>query len=163
MGASQINLGGRRKFIICVIAIDKCSRMEIIMNNISKKQKEEILNYFGKLVILDVRDRALKISMDIVQQKTPNRVKAEQYKALEKLTSLQQEAVCDLLSETITDTIYRFLEMFDQYSNNMKIVIEYDGKDFDMARLSEAMGSEIACFDESGWIQRFSEIGRFVL
>ena len=39
------------------------------MNNVSKEQKKEIIDSFGKLVIQNVRDRALKISMDIVQQR----------------------------------------------------------------------------------------------
>lgn len=133
------------------------------MDNMSKELKKAILDFFGKLVILNVRDRALKISMDIVQQKTPNAVKIEQYQGLAGLTSLQQESVCDLLSETVTDTIYRFMEMFEENSSIMKIVVEYEGKYFDLSKVSEVMGSEIACYDDNGWIQRFSEIGRFVL
>lgn len=133
------------------------------MDNISKKQEKEILDSFGKLVILNVRDCALKISMNIVQQNTPNPVKIKQYEVLSGLTSEQREAVCDLLSETVTDTIYRFMEMFEENSNKIKIVVTYEGKDFNLAQISEVMGSEIACLDEDGWIQRFSKIGRFVL
>lgn len=135
----------------------------LYMDNMSKEEKQEILDFFGKIVILNVRDRALKISMDIVQQKTLNPVKVSQYEGIAGLTSLQKEAVCDLLSETVTDTIYRFMEMFEQNSSKMKIVVKYEGKDFDLSQLSEAMGSEIACFDEDGWIQKFSKIGRFIL
>lgn len=133
------------------------------MDNVSKELKKEIMDFFGKLVILSVRDRALKISMDIVQQKTPNLVKIKQYEELAGLTSLQQEAMCDLLSETVTDTIYRFMEMFEQNSNIMKILVEYEGRELDLSKLSDAMGSEIACFGKEGWIQKFSKIGRFVL
>ena len=135
----------------------------LYMDNMSKEEKQEILDFFGKIVILNVRDRALKISMDIVQQKTLNPVKVSQYEGIAGLTSLQKEAVCDLLSETVTDTIYRFMEMFEQNSSKMKIVVKYEGKDFDLSQLSEAMGSEIACFDEDGGIQKFSKIGRFIL
>jgi hypothetical protein len=133
------------------------------MNDKIKNKKKEILDFFGKLVILDVRDRSLKISMDIVKKKTSNPIKIKQYKELEGLTPLQQEAVCDLLSETVTDTIYRFMEMFDHHSSNMKITVKYEENDYDLLQLSEVMGSEIACFDEDGWIQKFSKIGRFVL
>ncbi len=101
--------------------------------------------------------------MDIVKKKTSNPIKIKQYKELEGLTPLQQEAVCDLLSETVTDTIYRFMEMFDHHSSNMKITVKYEENDYDLLQLSEVMGSEIACFDEDGWIQKFSKIGRFVL
>ena len=96
------------------------------MNNVSKEQKKEIIDSFGKLVIQNVRDRALKISMDIVQQKTSNPVKIKQYEALTDLTSVQREAVCDLLSETVTDTIYRFMEMFEENPSKMKLVVKYE-------------------------------------
>jgi len=67
-----------------------------------------MLNQFGKMVIQNVRDRALKISMNIVKQKTSNPIKIKQYEAISNLTNDQQEAICDLLSETVTDVIYRF-------------------------------------------------------
>jgi hypothetical protein len=44
----------------------------------------------------------------------------------------QQESICDLLSESITDTIYRFLEMFEENSDKMKLIITRDGKGWDM-------------------------------
>ena len=133
------------------------------MNNVSKEQKKEIIDSFGKLVIQNVRDRALKISMDIVQQKTSNPVKIKQYEALTDLTSVQREAVCDLLSETVTDTIYRFMEMFEENPSKMKLVVKYEEKDMDLSKHSESMASEIDSIDEEGWIQKFSKIGRFVL
>ena len=133
------------------------------MDNLTKEQKQAILNSFGKSVIKEVRDGALKVSMDIVQQNTVNPIKQKQYSVLSTLTNEQQEAICDLLSETITDTIYRFLEMFEENANEMKIHLEFDGKKYDMTQISEKMGSEIACFGDDGWIQKFSKIGRFVL
>ena len=42
-------------------------------------------------------------------------------------------------------------------------LVKYEENDYDLLQLSEVMGSEIACFDEDGWIQKFSKIGRFVL
>ena len=114
-------------------------------------------------MILNVHDRVLKISIDIAQWKTPNPIKRKKYAELEGLTSLQREAVCDLLTETVADTIYSFLEMFEDYSSEMKILVKYEGKEFDLSQISEVMGSEIARLDEEGWIQKFSEIGRFVV
>ena len=63
------------------------------MNEKIKNKKKEIIDYLEKQVILDVRDRSLKISMDIVKKKTSNPIKIKQYKELEGLTPLQQEAV----------------------------------------------------------------------
>ncbi|MCI9338146.1 MAG: hypothetical protein HFH93_11525 [Lachnospiraceae bacterium] len=128
-----------------------------------KRAEKKILDFFGRLVILNVHDRVLKISIDIAQWKTPNPIKIKKYAELEGLTSLQRNAVCDLLLETVADTIYCFLKMFEDYSSEMKILVKFDGKEFDLSQISEVMGSEIARLDEEGWIQKFSEMGRLVL
>ena len=133
------------------------------MNNLSIREKQEVLDYLGKLVIKEVRDRSLRMAMDIAKYRTANTGKREQYKALSNLSLDQQEAVCDLLSETITDTIYLFLEMFEENANNIKFLVKKDEQEYDLVEISEKLGSEIACYEDSGWIQKFSKIGRFVL
>mgnify|MGYP000564003827 FL=1 len=133
------------------------------MNNLNKDEKQSLLDIFGKNLISEVRDRALKISMNIVMQTTVNNLDLERYKVFTNLNNEEKEAMCDLLSETITDTIYRFLEMFEDYSDIMELdLIQGDNK-YDIKLISEKMGSEIACYEDDGWIQRFSKIGRFVL
>lgn len=133
------------------------------MNNLSAEQRQEIMDEFGKIIISNVRDDALKISMDIVKRTTKNQIKAHQYDKLNNLSEKEQEAVCDLLSETVTDVIYRFLEAFEENNDKIKLLYNYQGTDYDLTQVSEKMGSEIACFEDEGWIQKFSQIGRFVL
>ena len=132
------------------------------MKSLTKKEKQTMLDDFGKVLVKEVRDRALRISMKIVTQETVNSVKLKQYNSLQNLSIQQQNNICDLLSETITDTIYLFLEMFEEYEDQMKLIVMKDGKEYDMINITEKMGGEIV-FHENGWIQRFSEIGRFVL
>ena len=133
------------------------------MSYFCKEPQKDILDSFGKVVIGDVRDGTLQLSMNIARGETPNAIKLEQYRVLFDLTDEQREAVCDLLSENTTDTIYRFLEMFEEYPDKMKLIIKHDGQEFDMVQISKKMGSEIACYEDEGWIQRFSKIDRFVL
>ena len=134
------------------------------MNTLSKEEKQEILDSLGRIIIKKARDRVLLSSMDILTLKTVNLKKKEYYHNFAGLTKDQQEAMCDLLSETISDVIYSILEMFEERERMMKFTIIKDGKEYDMLEISEKMGSEIACYEENeGWIQRFSEVGRFVL
>ena len=132
------------------------------MDNLTKADRQEIMDTLGKLVIEQIRDGALQYSMDIAKYRTVNQVKLKQYKSLSSLAQDQQEAVCDLLSETITNTIYRFLEMFEDYKEEIKLMIHKDKQEYNVVDISEKMGSEIACFEDDGWIQKFSKIGRFV-
>ncbi len=122
-----------------------------------------LLDSVGKIIIENVRDGALNISMGIVNQTTPNQVDLKNYSVLSELETDEREKVCDLLSATITDTIYRFLELFEDYNDIIRLNILYNGKEYDMTKISEKMGSEIASYEDDGWIQRFSKVGRFIL
>ena len=116
------------------------------MSNLTEEQKQTALDSFGKLVIEDVRDGVLKVSMDIANQLTANPIKQKQYGILSTLSDEQRESICDLLSETITDTIYRFLEMFEENTDKIKMSLICDGEEHDITLISEKMGSEIANF-----------------
>jgi len=132
------------------------------MNNLTSEQKREILDYFGKKVI-EFRDSDLDIAIDYATGKSVNPVKAKQYSILSTLNHEQKESVSDLLSETITATIFNFLDMFEENADKMELIIKKDGQKYNMVEISEKMGSEIACYEDTGWIQKFSKIGRFIL
>jgi len=132
------------------------------MNNLTSEQKREILDYFGKKVI-EFRDSDLDIAIDYATGKSVNPVKAKQYSILSTLNHEQKESVNDLLSETITATIFNFLDMFEENADKMELLIKKDGQKYNMVEISEKMGSEIACYEDTGWIQKFSKIGRFIL
>jgi len=132
------------------------------MNNLTSEQKREILDYFGKKVI-EFRDSDLDIAIDYATGKSVNPVKAKQYSILSTLNHEQKESVNDLLSETITATIFNFLDMFEENADKMELIIKKDGQKYNMVEISEKMGSEIACYEDTGWIQKFSRIGRFIL
>lgn len=131
------------------------------MENLTFEQKQEITDYFGKMVV-DFRDITLDIAMKYSTGQSVNPIKAEQYIILSSLSSEQREAVCDLLSETITATIFNFLDMFEANSDKIKLLVLKDGAEYDLNSVSEKMGGEIAFEDEDGWIQKFSKVGRFI-
>lgn len=133
------------------------------MDSLTGQQKKMIMDGIGKIIINKVRDPALKISMDIAKNKTKNPIKIKQYEALLNMNEFQKEAVCNLLSETVTDVIYRFMEMFEEHSEKMDWLVKFEGNEYNITTISEKLGSEIACYDESGWIQKFSKLGYFIL
>lgn len=120
------------------------------MSNLTDADKQAILDDFGCKLINCVRDSSLSMAMNIAKGKTVNLIKFEQYKSLLSLTDEQQESVCDLLSETITDTIYNFMDMFEANSDEMKLIVMKNGNEYDLNDISEKMGAEIAFPDEDG-------------
>jgi len=133
------------------------------MHELSKSERQRLLDHFGKRVIEHVRDVSLIISMDITKGTTANPIKREQYSNISNLSDMEKESICDLLSETITDTIYNFLDMFEAYANEMKLYVTNDKGEYDLCEISEKMGGEIAFQDDDGWIQKFSSVGRYIL
>ena len=131
------------------------------MDALTKEQKKEMLDAFGERLVKK-RDVVLEIAMKIATQTTINPGKQKQYCALSGLSTEQQEAVCDLLSEVITNIIYSFFNMVEENAAMMKLVLIKNGTEYNMVDISEELGSEITFHDDSGWIQRFSKIGRFV-
>ena len=132
------------------------------MKELTSEQRRELTDRAGKILVEEARDGALRRAMKIALYQTPNTDDLKRYKPLKKLKKDQQEAVCDLLSSTITDTIFSILEAIENNPDCMQLLIVKDGETYNMADVSWQMGSEIACPDENGWIQKFSEIGRFV-
>lgn len=127
----------------------------------TKEQKKQITDEVGKIIIENVRDRSLTHSLQIAQGETKNQLKRRQYSTLNELNDKQTEAVCNLLSETVTDTIYNFLELFEEHNELLRMMVIHEATELDMCQISEKMGSEIAY--EEGWIKAFSKIGRFVI
>ena len=44
---------------------------------------------------------------------------------------MEKELVCDLLSETISDTIYNFLVMFEAFLDDIKLNVLCNNMEFD--------------------------------
>lgn len=128
------------------------------MNTLNEKEQQELMDALGKKVVKEVRDGALKIARNRANYTSVNPVDRKTYAALSNLTDEQKNAVCYLLSETVTATIYRFFKLFDYYPDEMKLILSKNGNDYDILDISEDVGAEIAFEDEDGWIQRFSEI-----
>ena len=133
------------------------------MKALTNEKRYELTDHIGEVIIKEVRDGSLRRAMKIAKYQTQNLADLERYKSLSSLSEEQQEAVCDLLSSAITETIYEFLETIEEYPDRMELTIIKDKKRYNMADVSWKMGSEIACFGDEGWIQKFSELGRFVM
>jgi len=133
------------------------------IDNTTREEREEVLNKFGKKII-GIRDKNLKRSMEIAAGKS-----LEKYVELKNMSSRQYDLVCDILSENMTEFIFDFLHMFEDYAESvepndwMKILVRHKNEEYSLKEISWKLGSEIAREDEDGWIQKFSKVGRFVL
>lgn len=134
------------------------------MEEMTNEKRSELTDHIGEVIIKEARDSSLGYAMRIAKNQMPKGYCLEErFKSLSTLSEEQQEAVCDLASFVITDTIYSILEAFENNPDRMELIIIKDGQRYNMADVSWKMGSEIACYEDEGWIQKFSKLGRFVL
>lgn len=122
------------------------------MNN-----KEIALNYFGKCLIEEIYDRALFVARNIVKQITLNCIYLEKYNIFSEFSIEQQEKVCNLLMETVMDTIYRFFEMIEEHDGEFKLISDIKEGKYSLTDICEKVKEEIADIDD-GWIKQFSKI-----
>jgi len=127
------------------------------------KQRIEMLDDFGKIVIECVRDPALEGAIKLLTGKSANPILTRQYEILKTLTIEQREKVTDLISETISEVIFEFLHIFSDNPDDIKLIVKQDGVEHDYCDLTEHAGSEIVGLDRDDAWQRFSKIGRFLV
>jgi len=75
---------------------------------------------------------------------------------LAHLSAEDKKVIIELLSWTITDTIYELLHTLG-YSDQTKLLIVDNGIEYDIKDIDKEVGAEITFLD-NGWIQRFSKI-----
>jgi hypothetical protein len=131
--------------------------------NLTYEQKQEILNDFGKILIEDVRDSCLLHGVKTIDSEMRDPTCKDIGEKLSHLNKIDKEVIKDLISMTITDTIFTFMDMFESNADKMKLLVNKDNVEYDLNKLSDKMGAEITFSDEDGWIQKFSKMGRFIL
>ncbi len=128
------------------------------MDKFSEELRKELLDDFGRKVIENVRDRSLDIPKRIVEKKVTNHYIESRYGGLDDLNENEIKIINTLISDTIADTIFYFLSMFEHDSESMRLYIVREGKEYDIRDISEVVGAEITFLHEGGWIQKFSKI-----
>ena len=124
---------------------------------IPKKQEQEALNNFGKILMEDVRDIVFMQTLKTFEGriKSPNSIKV--YQGLSSLTPEEKKIVESLVLETVDATIHHFLWMIEQGDarpDEMDLVWKTPEGPVSIRDASGWLCSEP--LGEEGWIARFS-------
>jgi hypothetical protein len=112
-----------------------------------------ILDYFGKILMSDVRDETIT-SWDMIVNGKMKGITAQQVK--EKLTcfSEEQKEVLNWLIPKITDTCLHNLLVMIEQSNKVKVSVNDGQTNIEVKQISDGLECEL--YTEDGWIKRFS-------
>ncbi|WP_077401139.1 hypothetical protein [Cellulophaga omnivescoria] len=115
------------------------------------KNNQEILNFFGKILIRTIFDPNSKF----IKQSVNEFANTEEYKNLfQGMSLIQKKELENLVYEINEGTLFDFLKFFEE-NEQFKIVYEEEGKQVNLVEISEMLKAEI--HGENGWIERFSE------
>ena len=115
---------------------------------------ENVLDYFGKILMSDVRDETIT-SLDMMLNGKMKGITAQQVR--EKITGFSDEQLEVLiwLIPKITDTcLHNLLVMLEQ-NNELKVLLNDGNANTDIKQISDGLECEL--YTEDGWIRRFSK------
>ncbi|MFZ5968226.1 MAG: epimerase [Bacillota bacterium] len=115
---------------------------------------ENALDYFGRLIMSEVRDETIT-SWDMIINGKMKGLTAQQVR--EKISGFSEEQIEVLkwLIPKVTDScLYNLLTVIEQ-NDELKVTISDGQTDTDIKQISDGLGGEL--FTEDGWITRFSK------
>lgn len=111
---------------------------------------KEILDDFGSALMRRVRDRSLGRYENIQRGALKSQRAIELHDLLSEFDEQQQMAIKILITESIDNTLFNLLFMFEE-DEDKEIVVA----DVNISEISDGLAGEL--FSEDGWITRFSQ------
>lgn len=111
---------------------------------------DDVLSYFGEILIREVRDRTIREFDKIVTGKMKSERSQKLFKEIQQMSSEHQEVINKIIPEIVDLCIDNMLCMMDDYADDIKVQIEQEN----ISEISDGLAGEL--YTEDGWIQRFT-------
>ncbi|MBQ6566281.1 MAG: hypothetical protein IJR93_07295 [Treponema sp.] len=110
----------------------------------------DISDFFGKILIDDVRDRTIRNIDSIVTGRMKDEDSQCLYKKICLLSLKQNELINELIPKIVDFTLHNMLEMFEEHEE-----IELTVKGRNLNEISDGLAGEL--YTEDGWIQKYTK------
>ena len=118
------------------------------------KNNQEILDEFGKRVVINILDRYYRGIRKDIAEGIRNPTEQEYNIIFNNLTENQKELLFRYIKENVNSLLFDFLNLFEE-KEDYKLIYEEDEKQVDLVKISEMLKAELII--ENGWIDRFSK------
>lgn len=115
---------------------------------------ENILDYFGKMLMLDVRDRTIRNWDMILDGKMKGSAAQQVRDKLLNFNREQIEVLKWLIPQIVDLNLHNFLAMVEEH-NEIKVEICDRETNNNINEISDGLAGEL--YTEDGWIKRFSQ------
>ena len=121
------------------------------------KTNQEILDTIGEEIIKFSFDPAIGNLLSLRIKENPPVIFKEYVELFKKMNNREFSILQKYLEESIGDTIFNILRIFEE-DERFKLIYEEDGKQINLVEISEMLKAEPII--ENGWIERFSKYAK---
>lgn len=121
------------------------------------KTNQEILDTIGEEIIKFSFDPAIGNLLSLRTKENPPVIFKEYVELFKKMNNKDFSILQKYLEESIGDTIFNILRIFEEDERFM-LIYEEDGKQVNLVEISEMLKAEPII--ENGWIERFSKYAK---
>ena len=121
------------------------------------KTNQEILDTIGEEIIKFSFDPAIGNLLSLRIKENPPVIFKEYVELFKKMNNKDFSILQKYLEESIGDTIFNILRIFEE-DERFKLIYEEDGKQVNLVEISEMLKAEP--LGENGWIERFSKYAK---
>ena len=121
------------------------------------KTNQEILDTIGEEIIKFSFDPAIGNLLSLRIKENPPVIFKEYVELFKKMNNKDFSILQKYLEESIGDTIFNILRIFEE-DGRFKLIYEEDGKQIKLVEISEMLKAEP--LGENGWIERFSKYAK---
>ena len=121
------------------------------------KTNQEILDTIGEEIIKFSFDPAIGNLLSLRIKENPPVIFKEYVELFKKMNNKEFSILQKYLEESIGDTIFNILRIFEE-DERFKLIYEEDGKQINLVEISEMLKAE--SLGENGWIERFSKYAK---
>lgn len=111
---------------------------------------DDVLSYFGEILIRQVRDRTIREFDKIVTGNMNDESSQKLFKQIQQMSNDHQEIINKIIPEIVDLCIDNLLCMLDDYADDIKVQIENEN----ISEISDGLAGEL--YTEDGWIQKYS-------
>ena len=121
------------------------------------KTNQEILDTIGEEIIKFSFDPAIGNLLSLRIKENPPVIFKEYVELFKKMNNKDFSILQKYLEESIGDTIFNILRIFEE-DERFKLIYEENGKQINLVEISEMLKAEP--LGENGWIERFSKYAK---
>jgi len=121
------------------------------------KTNQEILDTIGEEIIKFSFDPAIGNLLSLRIKENPPVIFKEYVELFKKMNNKEFSILQKYLEESIGDTIFNILRIFEE-DERFKLIYEENGKQINLVEISEMLKAEL--LGENGWIERFSKYAK---